>query len=71
MVLRKNAADKLDGEKDKQRAYWMNFKQDANSLPKLSNENVFLWTCMQNNRCNIAKTCNLGMKPGKIRRGTS
>ena len=35
MVLPKNAADKLDGEKDKQK-YWMNFKQDANSLPNLS-----------------------------------
>ena len=37
VVLPKNAADKLDGEKDK-RAYCMNFKQDANSLPKLSKE---------------------------------
>ena len=36
MVLPKNAADKLDGEKDKQ--YWMNFKEDANSLPNLSKE---------------------------------
>ena len=36
-MLPKNAADKLDGEKDK-RAYWMNFKLDANSLPKLSKE---------------------------------
>ena len=37
MVLSKIAADKLDGEKDK-RAFWMNFKLDANSLPKLSKE---------------------------------
>ena len=37
MVLPENAADKLDGEIDKQehRAYWMNFKEDAKSLPKL------------------------------------
>ena len=34
MVLPKNAADKLDGEKDKR----MNSKVDANSLPKLSKE---------------------------------
>ena len=41
-------ADRLDGEKDKQenRPYSMNFKQDASSLTKL-NKNGFLWTCMQ------------------------
>ena len=38
MVLSKNAADNLDAEKDKQECYRMNFKQDTNSLPKLSNE---------------------------------
>ena len=36
MVLLKNVADKFDGEKDKQ--YWINFKQEANSLPKISKE---------------------------------
>ena len=42
MVLPKNAADKLDGEKDT-RAYWMNFKLAENSLPKLSKEK---WLCL-------------------------
>ena len=35
MVLPKIAADELDGQT---RAYWMNFKLDANYLPKLSKE---------------------------------
>ena len=39
VVLPKHAADKLDGEKDKQQHNSMNsmiFKQDVNPLPKLS-----------------------------------
>ena len=46
----------------------MNFKLDANSLPELSKKNGFLWT-RRNNKCNLAKTCILGMMSGKRRRG--
>ena len=46
----------------------MNFKLDANSLPKLSKENGFLCTVCYN-KCNQVKTCILGMMPGKRRRG--
>ena len=50
----------------------MNFKLDASSLPKLSNEK---WPSLvnghacRNNKCSLVKTCILGMMPGKRRRG--
>ena len=69
MVLPKNAADKLDGENDKQEhTHWMNFKQDGNSWPKLS-KIVFFGHAWRNNWCNLVKACILGMMPGKRRRG--
>ena len=45
--------------------------KDANSLPKLSKEK---WLSLdmhaeRNNKCNLVKTCILGMMSGKIRRG--
>ena len=71
MVLPKIAADKLDGEKDKQehttpsRAYWMNFKLDANSFAQIIKRKMaFFGHACRNNKCNLVKTCILGMMPG-------
>ena len=47
----------------------MNFKLDANSLSKLSKEkwlSLDMHACI-NNKCNIVKTCILGMMSGKRR----
>ena len=48
----------------------MNFKLDANSLPKLSKEKWLLFGhACRNNKCNLVKTYILGMMSGKRRRG--
>ena len=44
----------------------MNFKLDANSLPKLSKEK---WLSLDMHAETISVTCILGMMPGKRRRG--
>ena len=46
----------------------MNFKLDANSLPKLSKKMAFFGHACRNNKCNLVKTCILGMMSGKRRR---
>ena len=47
----------------------MNFKLDANSLPKFSTKKALFGHACRNNKCNLVKTCILGMMSGKRRRG--
>ena len=47
LVLPKNAADKLDGEKDKQEHTGRTSNKTRTPSPNYQKKNGFLWTCMQ------------------------
>ena len=68
MVLPKNAADKLDGEKaNKSILYELQTRRELLAQIIKSIMAFFGHAC-RNNRYNLVKTCVLGMMPGKRRR---
>ena len=63
------AADKLDGEKDKQEPNRSTSTKTRTPCPNYQKKMAFIGHACRNNKCSLVKTCILGMMPGKRRRG--
>ena len=64
-MLPKIAADKLDGEKDKQELLdeLQTRRELLTQITKI--KMAFFGNACRKNKCNLVKTCILGMMPGK------